>query len=264
MAEKPISLEDIYNLITNSNTELKGEIEQLNKNITEVKKEIENTNNKFKEIEEENKTLKNKLNVLEAKLKKYSVVAYGINEEDKGAAEEAKEFIEQKLEIFIETTQIRDSYRIGRKVENQKKPRPLVIELLNYRTKQNILIKSKQLPRGSGVFVTNDYTKEEYEKRKVLHAHLKQARQANNSAYIKNNKLYVNGDAYSYETLQQDELPETFTVEATSKFETGHRSTNNNSETKRGEKRSAEEASSGKQKILVIHQGPKLRSNSRP
>ncbi|CAH1983060.1 unnamed protein product [Acanthoscelides obtectus] len=92
MTEKPISLEDIYNLIANSNTELKGEIEQLNKNITEVKKEIENRNNKFKEIKEENKTLKSKLNVLEAKSKKYNVVAYGINEEDKGAAEPNKIF----------------------------------------------------------------------------------------------------------------------------------------------------------------------------
>nr|CAI5856543.1 unnamed protein product [Callosobruchus analis] len=64
------------------------------------------------------------------------------------------------------------------------------------------------------VYVSNDYTQEEYIRRKVLYAHLKRARESHNSAYIKNNTLYVNGDPYTYENLKADILDENNTQES--------------------------------------------------
>nr|CAH7764346.1 unnamed protein product [Callosobruchus chinensis] len=72
----------------------------------------------------------------------------------------------------------------------------------------NNQLKQKKLPRGCGFYITNDYTQEEYNKRKVLYSHLRKAREDHNSAYIKNNILYVNGGQYSYEDLETDTTEE--------------------------------------------------------
>nr|CAH7718087.1 unnamed protein product [Callosobruchus chinensis] len=72
----------------------------------------------------------------------------------------------------------------------------------------NNQLKAKKLPRGCGFYITNDYTQEEYNKRKVLYSHLRKAREDHKSAYIKNNILYVNGGQYSYEDLETDTTEE--------------------------------------------------------
>nr|CAI5831929.1 unnamed protein product [Callosobruchus analis] len=227
----PISIEDVYNLIVNSNKDLKEDIQQINKNLFDVRTELEKTNMKFKEIEKENTLLKNKVIALENKLKKFNIVIYGINDSEKNLADEN-----------------------GKTDNSLNRPKPVVVELQSFQTKQSILAASKKLPKGSGIFIT---------------------RSSNNSAYIRNNKLYVNGDAYTYEELESssdnESLEKTKQVNVTPAMPAN--STKPESIKKRGEKRQCEDdliqpskadfkkaATSGGSPSTVNKQGPKLRS----
>nr|CAI5860479.1 unnamed protein product [Callosobruchus analis] len=208
-----ITTEDIFRLIKDTHQEIKEEIRQINSNITNIKSELEILNKKQTDVEKTNEILKSKVNLLESKLKKYNLVIYGVEETEDGSLRDAVNCMRSKLEVMIDDLHIRDCYRIG-KQNGKNKSRPIVVELISYNQKQNILIKAKKLPHGSGVYVSNDYTQEEYIRRKVLYAHLKRARESHNSAYIKNNTLYVNGDPYTYENLKADILDENNTQES--------------------------------------------------
>nr|CAI5859072.1 unnamed protein product [Callosobruchus analis] len=102
MTASPITIEDVYNLIVNSNKDLKEDIQQINKNHFDVRTELEKTNIKFKEVEKENTLLKNKVLALENKLKKFNIVIYGINDSEKNLADEVKDLIEHKLDVPID------------------------------------------------------------------------------------------------------------------------------------------------------------------
>nr|CAH7721737.1 unnamed protein product [Callosobruchus chinensis] len=155
------------------NIQVKAEIEKLNKNVTQLKTELEKVNLKYKDMGEENIALRNKVQNLEHKLKKYNIVIYGVSETEENAIIQTVNFINNQL-----------------------------------KTKQSILISAKKLPRGCNFYITNDYTQEEYNKRKVLYSHLRKAREDHNSAYIKSNILYVNGGQYLYEDLETDTTEE--------------------------------------------------------
>ncbi|CAH1153969.1 unnamed protein product [Phaedon cochleariae] len=203
------SNEDIYRLletlttqnseIVNQNTEIKEEVQKINCNIHEIKGEIERLHVKNNLLEEDNKNLRNRLDILEKKAKKFNLVIYGIPEEEDNLIAVEK-LVTEKLSLDCNKGDIRDSYRIGKVISS--KPRPLVTEFVRYSLKTEILAKARILEKGSGIFISNDYSPAEYNKRKVLHQHLKAAREKHNSAYIKNNILFVNGESFSFEDLE--------------------------------------------------------------
>ena len=104
------------------------------------------------------------------------------------------DIITNKLKINCQFSDIRDVYRLGK--PEQQKVRPVSIELVSYKLKLEILNKTKEL-KGTNIFISIDYTVEEYQKRKVLLHHLKIAKGNNYLAIIKNNVLFVDGEAYT-------------------------------------------------------------------
>lgn len=67
----------------------------------------------------------------------------------------------------------------------------------------NILRASKLL-KGTNIGISNDYSDEVRAVRKELIPFLKKAREENNIAYIKDDKLIINGNAYTLEDCQKD------------------------------------------------------------
>ncbi|CAH1994306.1 unnamed protein product [Acanthoscelides obtectus] len=131
-------------------------------------------------------------------------------------------------------------------------------------------------PSAVGLFVDNGYTPEEYAKRKLLHQHLKKARQASNSAFIKNNILYVNGKAFTWEKLQNDDIDdhqdEGIIETVISKQDKNTEEQPIPQDTKRLEKRLQDEPSkvnkivparSSKSTLTSSQKRPKLRSTSK-
>nr|CAI5822709.1 unnamed protein product [Callosobruchus analis] len=144
-----------------------------------------------------------------------------------------------------------------------------IAEALEFVNKE---LKAKKLPRGCGYFVADDYTAEEYQKRKVLYSHLKKARETHNSAYIKKNILYVNGSQYTYEDLVNDVPEEDVTTTpssqqtATEKASTQHidpkqKNTHVNMRTEEKAKVAVQKGASFTNPLLR-NTPPRLRSNS--
>ncbi|CAH1979539.1 unnamed protein product [Acanthoscelides obtectus] len=127
----------------------------------------------------------------------YKLIKEG-NQELKGQINSVSKTVnEAKKEI----NNINNKYRDIEKENSLLKSK--ILNLENKLKKYNIVIYG--IKESVGLFVDNDYTPEEYAKRKLLHQHLKKAREASNSAFIKNNILYVNGEAFSWEKLQNDD-----------------------------------------------------------
>ena len=83
--------------------------------------------------------------------------------------------------------EIGNMYRIGHKTE--KKNRPIKITFSLTWRRNEILRNSKNFPKG--IYVTDDLTKEELQKRKALIPELKEARASGKYAIIKSGKLFV-------------------------------------------------------------------------
>lgn len=220
------------NEIQNQNIEIKKDLTQEIRTIQfEITEKLEKIKKENIELKEENQTLKNRLSAIEKKVKKYNLIFYGVEEQDNDI-DEIQYFLDtinKHLQISFNFSDIRDIYRFGKKVEG--KSRPISVEFVSYPLKIDILKNAKKL-KGTGVFIANDYTTEEYEKQKVLRAHLIIARRNNQQATIKNNTLYVDGEAFTYEELKErkDDLieeEETEESEETEVTETGNIALNN-------------------------------------
>ncbi|KAG5861462.1 hypothetical protein JTB14_010748 [Gonioctena quinquepunctata] len=104
---------------------------------------------------------------------------------------------------------LRDWYRIGESRQNTGRPRPIVVELIFYKQRESILEKASKL-KGSGIYISKDYIREDYNSRKILFTHLKTARNSDPEAKIWKNKLIVHGTSYTAEQLENhlDEIPQ--------------------------------------------------------
>lgn len=218
MDENEVSNKAIYELLQNvlkktdnieqkstSNTEeLKQEIRNLN---LEIKQELDILKRENEEVKRENQHLKSRLKIAESQLKKYNLVFYGITEEENRIDEidSIVNLINEKIGVVCRFTDIRDYHRIGQKT--QDKNRPIVIEFINYQLKVDILKNTKNL-KGTRIFISKDYTPEEYGQQKVLRQNLKIARENNFTAQIKKNVLIVNGVTYTYEELVNQPVTE--------------------------------------------------------
>lgn len=206
---QPISNEDIFTLLQNistqnsnivqQNKDIKKDIENMNTKITEICIELEKTKIQNNELIEQNKILKTRVYSLEKKTKKYNIVIYGLKGNENEILKDLLIFFNDTLKITCCEKDIRDAYRIGK--PNKENIRPLVVELLTYNLKSQILLNAKQGLKDSGIYIALDYTQEDYKKRKFLHVQLKLAREKGYRATIKNDILTVNGENYKYEEL---------------------------------------------------------------
>lgn len=196
-----VTLDILYKLIVDTKEELKRNILESK---TELLKEVAILKSENIKLREENKQQKNQLEILERKFKKYNFIIYGIQGEEEKEDISAKviELINNKLSIDCTKTDFRDIYRIGKIIEN--KTRPVVCEVGNFALKQEILKQSRidfhELKKQK-IFFDQDYIAEDYQKRKLLSQHLKAAKNKGLSAYIKNNKLVINGEEFSHDAL---------------------------------------------------------------
>lgn len=199
-----ITNEDIYQLIKKLETQNNQMREDLNNFKKDLNERLVGITEENKIIKKENAALRDQLNILEQQTKKYNIIIYGVEEPDT-ELEDIQHFLNitnKKLDINCRYDDIRDLHRIGRNIEG--KQRPLKIELVNFQLKKEILSKAKYL-KGTNTFISNDYTKLEYEKQKTLRKHLRTARESNKKATIRKNILYIDDKSFTYEELQRQD-----------------------------------------------------------
>ncbi|KAJ8962756.1 hypothetical protein NQ318_001154 [Aromia moschata] len=139
--------------------------------------------------------------------------------------------LKKEIDINLNISDFNNVYPLG-KQENS----PLKIEFLSYLKKTTVLKNAKKL-KGKKLSIANDLTQKQRIENKLLRKHLYLAKEdKNKNCYIKNNKLYVNGEAYSTEQLQIIENIDDDPVKSNSEPGTPSAQTHNKEEKKKEEK----------------------------
>lgn len=158
-------------------------------------------------LQKENKTLAARLLTVDRKVRKYNIVIYGLAEQQTRTDDMTLVLglIHEKLKLSGEYSDIRDCYRIGK--ESKERQRPLIVEFVSYQLKYDIIGNANKL-KDTGIYLSNDYTPEDYQKRKLLYANLKEAKKQGLTGRIKGGTLIVDGESYTADKLA---YPETTT-----------------------------------------------------
>lgn len=194
--------------IENQNNDIKEELKNEIRSVKrDLKKELDKINEENTQLKEENKILRERINTLEKKSKKYNLIFYGIEENDTELVDiqYLLEKINNTLKIDCRLGDLRDIFRFGKK--GNQDCRPLLVEFVNCKLKVEILKNATKF-KGTKIYVSQDYTTEEYDKQKFLRSQQKVARENGKDAYIKSNALIVNGQKYTYEELKQKSAQE--------------------------------------------------------
>lgn len=194
------SNEEIKNQISNQQEALTKEIKAIRQEILEDVSQIRQENIALRE---EIKELKDRLTIVDKESKKYKLVVHGLEEgqDEVSDLRGCLDLINQNLGVECRFSDIRNSFRLGKPLA--EKHRPLSLETNNYFLKKEILKNSKKL-KGTPIFISPDYTREEQADQKLLYQHLKKVRQSGQPAYIRNRTLIVDGQKLTLEELKRE------------------------------------------------------------
>lgn len=193
-----------------NNQQTKDIKDHIKNEITELKQKFEEElNRKSIEFENKYKDLRVKYEKLERELKKNNIIIFGLTAPVDNLEEFIRDSLNNLLGIKLLPGDISNAYSIGK----QKEKRPIIVKLVTYFKKQEILKKLKKL-KNTGVSIAQELSLEEQRENKILRQSLKKARSKNLNAFIKNNKLIINGESYTASQLaveEENSEPETET-----------------------------------------------------
>lgn len=156
--------------------------EEINQLFVQIKNVTEDINEKLSKLDFANTLYGEKLVSIsmrvianERYLKKNNIIVHGILE---NSPEDIVEVTIGKLNALLGVkllvNDINNIYRIGKSING--KPRPILVQFISFLKKQSLYVNIGNL-KNYGVAVSNDLIKEDYNIRKELLTHLKQARQ---------------------------------------------------------------------------------------
>lgn len=186
-----VTIADVFKLLIG----IKRDLNQFHKNSEELE-------NKVVSLEAENKNLKNRLVNLERKIKKNNILIYGLTTENTSVIETVINLINTKLNVKLCKNEINNCYQ-NKKLNSE----PIFLELTSYIKKAEIFGNAYKL-KNSGIGFTDDLCFEDRQERKQLVQHLKRAKNNDLKAHIKNNKLIINGEAFTLSDLSVTEKAE--------------------------------------------------------
>ncbi|KAK9509985.1 hypothetical protein O3M35_004864 [Rhynocoris fuscipes] len=177
---------------------------------SELKDVIVNFNEKFQHLENRVLLLETKPTKSEEDLdrqkewRKRNLLIYNVSEAVNENISELENSIllilNEKLSLDISFKEIDWVKRIGKKTDGGKS-RPVLIRLLSLRTKREILSNANKL-RGCEISISEDFSQEVRATRRELIQFKKAALNANKKAYLRYDKLFVDGILYSLDELK--------------------------------------------------------------
>lgn len=221
------TMEEMKSYFMNSSKEVKEEIKTLSSEISSInitmdqvkshtgsiKSSIIDLNNKIGEIETKNKNLELQCNRLTYELDGYrrskNIIIYNIDENlHDGSLDSLEEII---LKLFTEQMKIKFSVNeidfikpLGRR---ESKSRPILVRFCRSLMKNKVL-RSAYLLKGSKISISQDFSREVRERRKLLYPFLLKARSENVPSKLVNDKLIIAGQSFSIADIESTELKE--------------------------------------------------------
>ena len=190
-----------------------AEIKELKSIIDDVNAKQETTNNSSERIERELKELHRRHLKLECHSRRGNMKFFGIKERENESSSDTelalRKFMRTNLKIppaDEEQICFERVHRISTRSQSSDrnpKPRPIIVKLTDFQDK--VFIKSfiKNLPRGTGFGISDDFPKEVNEIRKKLYPILKAAKREKKAAYLNVEKLVIDGALYRGEETSQ-------------------------------------------------------------
>lgn len=195
LGDGKITLELLYDEILKTKAEISNKIDATE---TRILIAVEETKHRVNELEKENAALKEEIETLRRQNRKNGIIVFGLEREKEISAVKISEKINLLLGVGVRPEDLDEFYYLGK--ENHS---PLKITFVCNWKKAEVLKNCKKL-KGSKVSITNEQTPQELEEYKILKKHLIRAQEdKNNKCFIKNNKLFVNGQAYEISELEQ-------------------------------------------------------------
>ena len=124
---------------------------------------------------------------------------FNIPENDKeNTTELIHELLESKMEIKEARSNVKidRSHRIGRKREDQRKPRPIVVTFNFHQDREHVRLNTKKL-KGTNIGVSEQFPEEIERIRKTLYPELKKAKSEGKRAKIVRDKLIIEGRVFN-------------------------------------------------------------------
>jgi len=199
--ENSVTLGDLYNLINTVNSRICTKIDDIKTDLNNLSdkfnKQITAVETKIDSLETENKELKRRLYSVEKVIKRKNLLIYGLPEADnENTVEIVVDVVKNKLDINLKSTEIANCFRLGKKID--KKHRPILLVLIS-NLKRSELLTNKGKLKGTNIFINEDLTQEDSNRRRTLVNKLKEARAHNRNATLKGNRLMVDGVSYTAE-----------------------------------------------------------------
>lgn len=162
--------------------------------LNEIKSEIKSIKNTVFKLDNKCNELEKRIINLDRKVRKNNIIIFGLEEvSEKNLLNYVLKKLNETLHIDLRDTDINNIYKIGSK-------NTILLEFISHLRKQLVFKNIKKL-KGSNISITNDLCPEDQNNRKILYENLKEARKRNLTAIIKNNKLYVNNEAFTADQL---------------------------------------------------------------
>jgi hypothetical protein len=155
----------------------------------------------------ENANLTSKINALECKIddqenysRRNNLIIRGIPEGSYQNTDEiVRSFLLDKFGLY--GVQIERLHRLGRFFPNSTRPRPIIVRFVKYADRERIWNYRDSL-RNSGFFLDEDFSQPIQAKRRKMLPVMLEARRRGNDSEMEKDKLFVNGRAYSIDTLK--------------------------------------------------------------
>ena len=193
--------ENIIKILAANNNIVNERIDKLNNIVDDLQHSLEFTekeisdkiNNVEKTQYDEHKSLKKKLRDLEDRSRRNNLrfddITESMDETWEISEKKVKDLIKEKLQIN-QDVQIERAHRTRATQHQQekKKPRTIVIKLLNYKDKVEILKNANKL-KDTGIFINEDFCKETSEIRKGLWDKVLELRKKNKYAIIQYDRI---------------------------------------------------------------------------
>lgn len=205
MSVSEISNQLILNEIQKGNNELKLALQALEVKLT---LKIEEINHRLIQAEKENEDLKKRVEILERNQKKNNIVIFGFEREERYITVDCMiKFMKNFLKIELAESDFNNIYPLGQTYNS-----PVKVEFTSYFKKIAVLKNAKNL-KGTTIRIAQDLTEQQRIESKILRKHLYAAKEnKENTCYIKNNRLYVNGRIFTPSELENPEEDSSFKV----------------------------------------------------
>lgn len=152
-------------------------------------------------MEDRVRWLEEKVDYLENQSRRNNIVLYGVGEEEDESWDMTSEIVRHVIRqtgVAMNERDIERAHRVG----HGRYPRPIVCKLAHYKVKEEI-IRSARFLRGTGVAISEDHSRRVREERAFLKRHLIDARKQGARAFIRFDKLVINGRVRSRRELEE-------------------------------------------------------------